>query len=493
MKFRSQLAACCLTASALLQGLTGFAQVRNSPVVDHSAIESYLSAETEVVAWLDVSQLQPQAVADFLRQSDLGQLSDSKVQKISTLRDQLVETGVGRLYWIGDMAQALSRTPRWIIPSSNPQATAVALRKVAGGLSVEVQGSVVLIGSAEQFDRLKSPAATQPSAELHAALRATRGTVGLVLVPPAHAFPAAAPALKEWLPQDEMYQDLIGNVANTRLLSLFGDLPPGNNELRLTVDQSSSASDLAELLNKLLSSQSQSALPQWEATSSGVVLTTNSRHEVDQLLLGLEALVSPAIRMRQANNLKQISLALHNYNAAYDRFPPQCLANAAGERLLSWRVLILPYLGEQELYDQFRMDEPWNSPHNLQLAERIPDVFNSSGVESTQTRIVAPLTARSVFGKPGALLTFRDITDGSSNTIWLVQARPEAAVVWTRPADLIVDEAMPLESIFDDSMPGFWIAYADGSVHFLERKLLEPAQLLGLLTIDGGEPAVAPR
>lgn len=83
------------------------------------------------------------------------------------------------------------------------------------------------------------------------------------------------------------------------------------------------------------------------------------------------------VQMEQS--LLQIGLALHNFHSAHNQFPPTSTRGGelpAGDHL-SWRVQILPFLGEQELYAKFHLDEPWNSEHNLLLAKEIPDVLAS--------------------------------------------------------------------------------------------------------------------
>ncbi len=75
------------------------------------------------------------------------------------------------------------------------------------------------------------------------------------------------------------------------------------------------------------------------------------------------------------NNLKQIGLALKAYNDEYGRLPPAYVTDSEGRRLHSWRVLILPYLGERQLYEEIILNEPWDSPKNSQLHARMPDVF----------------------------------------------------------------------------------------------------------------------
>src|ERR1700676_3675353 len=93
------------------------------------------------------------------------------------------------------------------------------------------------------------------------------------------------------------------------------------------------------------------------------------------LLPAVQAAREAARRAQCVNNLKQIGLAMHNYHSTYDCFPPAVTADDQGRPLLSWRVLILPYLEEAPLYAQFHLDEPWDSPHNLPLASKMPRVY----------------------------------------------------------------------------------------------------------------------
>src|SRR6185436_18638182 len=82
-------------------------------------------------------------------------------------------------------------------------------------------------------------------------------------------------------------------------------------------------------------------------------------------------------RMMASNNLKQIALAFHNYESAYGCFPPPAITDAQGKALLSWRVAILPYIEEDALYKQFRMNEAWDSPHNKKLLSKMPKIYAS--------------------------------------------------------------------------------------------------------------------
>src|SRR5262249_30142494 len=82
-----------------------------------------------------------------------------------------------------------------------------------------------------------------------------------------------------------------------------------------------------------------------------------------------------ASRTRSANNLKQIGLAMHNYHDVNGAFPPAAVCDKTGKPMLSWRVLILPYIEQDALYKEFKLDEPWDSEHNKKLLAKMPKVY----------------------------------------------------------------------------------------------------------------------
>ena len=92
-----------------------------------------------------------------------------------------------------------------------------------------------------------------------------------------------------------------------------------------------------------------------------------------------------AARSQCINNLKQIGLAMHNYHDQHKSFPPAYTVDKAGKPLLSWRVLILPYLEQNALYKEFHLDEPWDSPHNRTLIDRMPPTYRCPS-EQLETR-----------------------------------------------------------------------------------------------------------
>jgi len=167
------------------------------------------------------------------------------------------------------------------------------------------------------------------------------------------------------------------------------------------------------------------------------------------------------------NNMKQIALAMHNWNSANKQhFPAPAIYDKQGKPLLSWRVQILPYLDEMALYKEFHLDEPWDSAHNKPLIARMPALYLSPGpgqvATSGKTRYRVPSGPMGMF--PGKGLSLREITDGTSNTIMLVEVAAPGAVEWTKPDDLEVDNKDPLAGLTGNPTGQFLVAFADGSV-----------------------------
>jgi hypothetical protein len=191
---------------------------------------------------------------------------------------------------------------------------------------------------------------------------------------------------------------------------------------------------------------------------------------------------------RAMENLKRIALAMHNYAATHKSLPPPASHDKQGKALLSWRVHLLPYLGEENLYREFRLDEPWDSEHNKKLIPKMPAVYRSAAgkkAEAGLTTYLVPVGKATLF--PGGKgITFREVTDGLSQTILVIDAADEKAVVWTRPADWPFDPREPTAGLFRAGAQGFAAAIADGSVRLVPRSA-QPKAIGGLFTRNGGE------
>ena len=174
------------------------------------------------------------------------------------------------------------------------------------------------------------------------------------------------------------------------------------------------------------------------------------------------------LRERSVSNLKQIAVAMYNYQVTHGHYPPAALTDAAGEPLLSWRVAILPYLARQELYDRFKLDEPWDGPANRELLSEMPEVYTLAGVDFGRRHE----TFYRGFHGPGAFfegtqgIEMMDITDGP-DTLMVVEAADPVA--WTKPDELTLTNGSPLPEVGGQFKEGFHALTCDGEVLFLDR------------------------
>ncbi len=214
------------------------------------------------------------------------------------------------------------------------------------------------------------------------------------------------------------------------------------------------------------------------------------------LLPAVQSAREAARRSQCVNNLKQIALAMHNYHAATNGFPAAAITDKQGKPLLSWRVAILPYLDQQELYNKFKLDEPWDSPNNKPLIAEMPNLFACSTRQGAGEPGLTPY--RGIVGQ-GAFFDLKQpvsmnaITDGTSNTLMVVEA--SEAVAWTKPDEIVFkpddDQAPPLFGFGSNHPGGFNAAMADGSVRFFKTSI-NPLVLKALITRAGGEVVQVP-
>ncbi|MFO1066693.1 MAG: DUF1559 domain-containing protein [Pirellulales bacterium] len=244
---------------------------------------------------------------------------------------------------------------------------------------------------------------------------------------------------------------------------------------------------------------SSAAPPPKKGMSTGAIVGIILGIMGGMLLLGLlvcAGLLFPAVqasreaarRMSCANNLKQIALALHNYESVYRAFPPAYTVDENGKPLHSWRTLILPYMEQNALYDKIDLSKPWDDPVNKPLAEMIIPQYccPSDGNVSSDTPYQAVVFAN---GPHTGILVGKDATrissivDGLSNTVAVFECGKH--VPWMSPQDADLDT-------FVNGWPhskhagGTTCAMGDGAVHFMSDRTPKET-LKAMATKDAGE------
>jgi hypothetical protein len=212
---------------------------------------------------------------------------------------------------------------------------------------------------------------------------------------------------------------------------------------------------------------------------------------------------------QSSNNLRQLALAMHIYHDIHNSLPPHAVYEEDKERagavkkegkpLLSWRVMMLPYLERSDLFEAFKLDEPWDSPHNKQLIAKMPSVFKSPGLELEEGKtcymiplgndpkyrtMIPPIAGPRV---RSGTTSFGSIIDGTSNTLMILEVPADKAVVWTKPEDWEVNVKEPKKGLFGARRGFLLAALGDASLQRVSEKA-SAENILRLLGRADGEP-----
>ena len=199
------------------------------------------------------------------------------------------------------------------------------------------------------------------------------------------------------------------------------------------------------------------------------------------------------------SNLREIMLAMHTYHDVHKKLPPAYTIDEKGNKLHSWRVLLLPYLEHTAIYEAIRLDEPWDSEYNKQFHNIIVPVFQCHKTAfgpnpQPVTDYAAIVGPQGAFEENGKTLWLGDFSDGTSNTLVFVErATP---VNWMDPTDITFEEAVKgigvsENGIADAHNGGCNCAFCDGSTRFLPKDI-DPKLLRAILTRSGGESVSFP-
>lgn len=193
-----------------------------------------------------------------------------------------------------------------------------------------------------------------------------------------------------------------------------------------------------------------------------------------------------ANRTKSANNMKQIGLAFHNYCDVNGSFPTGTMTKD-GKPGLSWRVLLLPYIEEEQLFKKFNLDEPWDSPNNIKLLEQMPKIYESPRVTCKKKgfTVYQGFGGEDALFNPGVKRTFANIPDGTSNTIMTFEN--SVAVPWTAPMNVEIDPKKDLPDFGKAYGGRIQVGMCDGSVRLIDLKKVKPETFKAAITTSGGE------
>jgi hypothetical protein len=232
--------------------------------------------------------------------------------------------------------------------------------------------------------------------------------------------------------------------------------------------------------NRLLLTLDQRALALWQ----GLATYINLQSAVADIRQSMPRAGSP-LGSTDANKLKELGLALHNFESAYRRLPSTGGEGPGQQVKLSWRVQLLPFIGDPklaQLYQQFQLNEPWDSETNIKLLDQMPSIYRYSKAKAPEghTVIQMPL-GPGLISEPKAMMKFGNVTDGLSNTILFTVSTDEAAVPWTKP-----DDFNPLENLqlLRRENGSILACMADGAINLIPDNTGE-ARLKALLTRSG--------
>jgi hypothetical protein len=476
-------------------------------------VSPFVEEGTLLVVHVDLARLDPDklaarvAAATGLRPEDLAPLASEADRK---RLHALVGAGARDLFFVLALPDLFNKGGAMVLPLGE----GVEKKAVLGALGRKYKnpiqvGSALLAGDRDTVERLrKNPPVARP--ELADAFAAA----GDAMVQVVFLMPPDAPRIYEEtlpvLPADLGGGPMKVYTQSVRWAALGIDTAPALR-LRLTIGSpnEAAANDLAAALSdRLLPALARmKAIHELVPTADKIVPLLTPKAKGDRLTLVLDEkelgeIVKPSLshlrgsfqRKGPTNRLHQILLALHNYHDANGRFPAAAIYDKENRPLLSWRVQLLPFLGETDLYKQFHLDEPWDSDHNKKLIEKMPQVFDSAAdpkrAAAGKTTFLAPRGEATMFpDKRGVRIA--EVTDGTSNTIFVVDADDAHAVPWTKPEDLAYDPKEPAKGLSSRFGDGFLVGFVDGSVHFLPKKL--PGETLrALFSRNGGEVAAYP-
>ncbi len=530
----SMILRCTLLTILITAGATADADGPLTPDARLKTIAPFVDAQTIAVGYVDFTRIEADPLADQLavlaaeREEDQREVGTEIKATMAAWR----QAGGRDVFLVVSLADAgLLRLPApfLIVPlyeETNPKAVATLFgengyqwdwryrqpRSIRFQQVVKPLGNVLFVGSRDCLARLgKTPPVART--ELGEAFRAAGNLSASLLL---------LPSVDDRRVVEEMMPQLAAEFGGgpSRVLTrglIWAALavqPPPLLSLSLTIqsqDEQAARALRDEFRNvyPLLAKHEQlrRILPDFDQLAGLLTPTvrgsqlTVAFNDQDQRTAALLSAVRPAVqqarrdarRMPVVRNLRQIGLGFQNHESALRRFPAPASRDTDGKPLLSWRVRILPYIEAKRLYEQFHLDEPWDSPHNTTLIDKMPRIYRSPYSKlkgKGLTQYLMPIGEGTLFFGPKAP-KWSDIHDGTSRTILVVEADEDQAVIWTKPDDLPYDPQQPARGLGGLFGEGFHAVFCDGSVYFIPLPQ-DPKILRTWFTSAAGDDAPDP-
>jgi hypothetical protein len=283
--------------------------------------------------------------------------------------------------------------------------------------------------------------------------------------------------------------DLVNQQMKAALDGIKVDQSGSDVIVKTSVDSKAIQAAMAPMMAQMVRGIPQGALA---ARPRGIQVPIPAPQGIEGPRSGLGNVFRTPARAQNQNNLKELALALMLYADAHGgQFPPAVIYSKDGKKpLYSWRVELLPFLEQQGLYNRFKKDEPWDSPHNKLLLTHMPKVFSLQGLEKGMTCyqvFVGPKTPWPDNGKAGPRLP-ATFLDGTSNTILVAEAA--VPVEWTRPADMVLAAGTDPKTLLGAStqQDKCYVAMADGSVRSFILSAISDQTLRNAINPSDGMP-----
>jgi hypothetical protein len=476
---------------------------------DHAKVVApFLDSQTIGVAHVDLGRVDLKALLDHTAKAikrDAGEVADEQ-KEAAEFKEKLTRAGVRDLYAVFTLG-GIPRDPFFFVVPAGKSADVEEITRVLGhglhGAAGERIGKAVVVGPKETLERLHDlrPVSYPEVAQGFAAV--ADSTAQAVVVFPRDLRRSVEETMPTLPPQ--VGGGSIKAVTQGFRWAAVGAKLGHEPSVRVVIKakDTAAAKELDQLYGQILDALGQDpglkqVVPNGLAgvrelltpkvTGDRLTLALSEKDLTTFLLPVVAKTRASASRMQSSNNLKQMALACFAYLDVNKTFPAHANYNGEGKALLSWRVHILPYIEQNDLYKQFHLDEPWDSPHNKKLIARMPAVYRSpfAKVGPGKTTYVVPFGKDTMFPPGPKGLRIQDITDGTSNTIMIVEVDDAHAVTWTQPEDLHFNPKQPLKGLGNPKYGWFLAAFADGSVHAIALTVA-PQDVHALMTPSGGE------